>query len=74
MTSGYLLKPLRTLRKACRDMRAAHPGLIIWDCDSCPHGELCAISEQIERERLGKVAKMQTKPSRKSSNARSWLR
>lgn len=53
MGSPYLLKPLRTLQGACCNIRAAHPELIIWDCDSCLHAELCAISEQIERDRLG---------------------
>ena len=48
MGSQYLLKPLRTLRQACRDTRVAHPELPSEDCDACPHGKLCAISEQIE--------------------------
>jgi hypothetical protein len=65
MGSQYLLKPLRTLRQACRDIRVAHPELRTEDCDACPHGELCSISEQIERGLSGHVAKMKTKPSRK---------
>jgi hypothetical protein len=51
MGSKYLLKHPRTLREACRDNRAARRELINADCDACSHGELCAISEQIERDR-----------------------
>jgi hypothetical protein len=51
--SLYLIKPLRTLREACRDTSAAHPELITGDCDSCLHGKLCAISEQIACIRQG---------------------
>jgi hypothetical protein len=65
MASEYLLKPLRTLRKACGDTGAAYPNLITGECDKCPHGELCAIPEQIERDRRGYVAKKKAKPSRK---------
>jgi hypothetical protein len=65
MGSEYLLRPPRTLREACRDIRAAHPELMTEDCDTCPHGELCAISEQIERDRRGHGKKTKTKPSRK---------
>ena len=67
MGSEYLLKPPRTLREACRDIRAAHPELIMADCDACPHGELCAISEQTERGLRGHVAETNTKPSRKAA-------
>jgi hypothetical protein len=65
LASEYLLKPPRTLREACRDIRAAPRELIMADCDACSHGELCAISEQIERGLRGHVAEMKTKPSRK---------
>ena len=65
MSSQYLIKPLRTLWQACRDIRGAHSELLTEDCDACPHGELCAISEQIERGLRGHVAKMKTEPSRK---------
>jgi hypothetical protein len=65
MGSEYLLKPPRTLREACRDIRAAHLELIMPDCYACLHGELCAISEQIERSLRGHVAETKTKPSRK---------
>ena len=65
MASEYLLKPPRTLREACRDIRAAPRELIMADCDACSHGELCAIPEQIERDRRGYVAKKKAKPSRK---------
>ena len=43
MGSQYLLKPLRTLREACREIRVAHPELPTEDCDACLHGALCAI-------------------------------
>jgi hypothetical protein len=45
---GYLLKHLRTLREACRDIAAAHPELTAPACDLCAHGQLCAIDEQTE--------------------------
>jgi len=54
---GYLLKPPRTLRQACREIRATHPEWITADCDACPHRGLCAISERIERDRRRHVAK-----------------
>jgi hypothetical protein len=53
LCSQYLLKPPRTLREACRDTKAVHPELIVGDCATCANGELCAISEQIERDRRG---------------------
>ena len=65
MGSQYLLKPLRTLREACREIRVAHPELPTEDCDACLHGALCAISGQIERDLHGHVAKTKIKPSRK---------
>jgi hypothetical protein len=64
MANAFLLKPLRTLREACRDTSAAHPELITGDCDSCLHDELCAISEQTRCGRLGNVVKM--KPRNKA--------
>ena len=70
MGSRYLHKPLRTLRQACRGIRAAHPELPTGACDACPHGELCAMPEQIERGLRGRVAKMKTKPSRKVAPGR----
>jgi hypothetical protein len=66
MASEYLLKAPRTLREACRNIGAAYPELIMSDCAACPHGELCAISEQIERDRHSHGTKMEAKPSRKA--------
>ena len=70
MSSRYLLKPPRTLREACRDVRAPcpelmDPGLITCDRGSCPHRELCGISEQIERHRSERPVKMETESSAK---------
>jgi hypothetical protein len=48
VASGYLLKHLRTLREACRDIAAAHPELAALTCDACAHRQLCAIDEQTE--------------------------
>jgi len=52
MASEYLLRPLRILREACRNMAAAHPELTVRDCDTCGHSKLCAIDEQIEHDPL----------------------
>ena len=65
MGSEYLRQPPRTLRDACREARVAHSKLITGDCDMCPHGELCAISEQIELGRRRYGTRMETEPSRK---------
>ena len=68
MGSRYLLKPLRTLREACRDIRATYPESITWDCAACANGEFCAISEEIKQacyearhvDELGYVRKLNT--------------
>lgn len=67
MASEYLFKPQRTLREACGDFRAAHPTLINEKCDKCPHGELCEISEQIERDRRTNDTKMKPSSLRKTA-------
>jgi len=54
--SEYLLKPIRTLRQACRDLAAAQPVSTAIDCDSCGNRELCNISEQLERDRREKLS------------------
>lgn len=64
MASAYLLMPVRTLLEACCK---AHPEMVTRNCDTCPHGELCAISEQIECDRQGNGAKVTTKPFRKAA-------
>jgi hypothetical protein len=46
MPSEYLLRPLRFLREACRDITAAHPELTSRDCDTCTHSGLCGIDER----------------------------
>jgi len=68
--SRYLLKPLRTLREACADIRAAHPELMAGDCACCPHGGLCAIYEQIERLHRAHIGQMKAKPPRKLAASR----
>ncbi len=65
MGSKYLLKPPRTLREACCEHRATHPEMSTRHCDECPHGALCAISEQIETDRRGRVVKIRTRSPRK---------
>jgi hypothetical protein len=52
MPSEYLLRPLRLLREACRDITAAHPELRGRDCDTCTHNKLCGIDEQTESASL----------------------
>ena len=48
MASRYLLKPLRTLREACRDTALTDHGLLAKDCRSCVLADLCIVNEQIE--------------------------
>src|SRR3974377_1765270 len=44
--SPYLLRPVRTLLQACRDVAAAHPELPIRECRLCAHVSLCALYRQ----------------------------
>jgi hypothetical protein len=57
VASGYLLKHLRTLREACRDIAAAHPELAAPTCDLCAHGRLCVIDEQTENGVTGNAVR-----------------
>ena len=41
--SPYLLRPLRTLRKACSDIAASHPELIPPDFEACAGAERCVV-------------------------------
>ena len=46
MASQYLLRPIRTLKQACRDFAAAHPQARGKDCPTCGNYLLCAKSER----------------------------
>jgi hypothetical protein len=43
LCSPYLLRPLRTLRQACREISASHPELILPDCEACAGAESCMV-------------------------------
>jgi hypothetical protein len=66
--SRYLLKPLRTLREACAEIRSAHPELMAGGCAGCPHGRLC---ERLERLHRAQDENVKAKPPRKQAARRS---
>lgn len=69
--SRYLLKPLRTLREACAEIRSAHPELMAEGCAGCPHGRLCEIYERLERLHRAQDENVKAKPPRKQAARRS---
>ena len=46
MASQYLLRPIRTLKQACRDFAVAHPQARKEDCPTCGNRFLCARTER----------------------------